>query len=354
MGHVDHGKTSLLDYIRKSNITSLEYGNITQHIGIYNVKIINNKIITLIDTPGHESFLSIRRRSIKISDIVLIVISIDKGIMKQTLESINHAKNENLPIIFIFSKIDKIKNFKKNINDIKNNLIKLNINFNDNNKYLYQKISIKTGYGIDKLLKKINFISKKINLLTNINTLNCYGIVIESFLDKKKGYLVKILVKKGILKLGNYIISGIFYGKIKNIINDNNNNINEVYPSFSAIIIGFNGAPYSGSKFIIINDKNIIKNIYNKRKLLIGNKEKEIINKLNKNKKKEKILNIILKADVDSTISVLLDEINKFDNINIINKSIGNINESDIKLAIIFNSIIIGFNVKINLNKKKK
>ncbi|WGH27200.1 MAG: translation initiation factor IF-2 N-terminal domain-containing protein [Candidatus Shikimatogenerans bostrichidophilus] len=350
MGHVNHGKTSLLDYIRKSNLISLEYGNITQHMGIYNVKLNNNKTITLIDTPGHESFLSIRRRGIKISDIVLIVISVDKGIMNQTIESINHAKNDNLPIIFIFSKIDKVKNIKFNIDKIKNNLKKLNINLNiKNDKYLYQKISIKTGYGIEKLINKINILSKKLNLLTNINTLNCYGIIIESYLDKKKGYLVKILVQKGILRVGDYIISNFYYGKIKNIFNDYNIKIKKVYPSYPAIIIGFNGPPFSGSKFIVLkkNYKNYIKNIINNNKLLINKKKK-------KKKNNNKIINIILKADVDSSISVILDEINKFDNINIVNQSIGNINQSDINLATIFNCIIIGFNIKININKKKK
>ncbi|WGH26175.1 MAG: GTP-binding protein [Candidatus Shikimatogenerans bostrichidophilus] len=351
MGHVDHGKTSLLDYIRKSNLTKKEFGNITQHIGIYNVKIKNKKNITFIDTPGHESFISIRRISIKISNIVLIIISSDKGIKNQTIESINHAKNENIPIIFVFTKIDK-KN--TNIDLIKKQLLNINISINKSKgEYLYQKVSIKNGYGIDNLIKKIFNISKKLNLKTNLNTLNCSGIIIDSFLDKKKGYIVKLLVKKGILKKGLYIMSGIYYGKIKNIFNDNNKNIDKVYPSYPCSIIGLNGSPFTGNKFETINNKKKIKKIIIKRKLLI-NKNKIVNNNnffLYTKKKKKK--NFIIKGDVDSSICVISDEINKFKNINIIKKSIGNITESDINLSNTFNSIIIGFNVKILVNKKK-
>ncbi|MDH3003760.1 MAG: translation initiation factor IF-2 N-terminal domain-containing protein [Candidatus Shikimatogenerans sp. JK-2022] len=349
LGHVNHGKTSLLDYIRKSNLTKLEYGNITQHIGIYNVKIDNKRSITFIDTPGHESFLSIRSRSIKISDIVLIIISVDKGIMEQTIESINNIKNYNLLTIFVFTKIDKINNFNLNINNIINDLKKFNIDFEKNENFFWVKVSVKKGYGINSLLKKIFFLSKNINLLTNINSKNCYGIIIESYLDKKKGFLVKILVQNGILKLGDSLISYIYYCKIKNIINENNKSINKVTPFIPVIIIGFNGAPLPGSKFIVINNKNInLKKLCIERIKLLNN------NNINFIKKNKYNINVIIKTDVDSSLIVLLDEINKLGFINIIYKSIGDINKSDYNLSIAFNSLIIGFNVKINFKKNNK
>ncbi|WGH25541.1 MAG: translation initiation factor IF-2 N-terminal domain-containing protein [Candidatus Shikimatogenerans bostrichidophilus] len=268
MGHVDHGKTSLLDYIRKTNTIIKEVGEITQHIAVYNVKITKNKSITFLDTPGHESFVSMRYRGLKITDIAIIVISSESGVMKQTIECINNAKSENIPIIFAFSKIDKINS---NINKIKEQLSNLNIIVEDwGGKYLCQKISVKNGYGIDKLLNKILKKSEELNLKININKL-CSGTIIESSLDKNKGYVSKILVQNGILKLGNYIISGIFYGKIKSIYNDNNKKIKKVYPSYPALVIGFNGAPDSGEKFYVFNNEKKIK----KKILEIKKKKKE-------------------------------------------------------------------------------
>ncbi|WGH24897.1 MAG: translation initiation factor IF-2 [Candidatus Shikimatogenerans bostrichidophilus] len=353
MGHVNHGKTSLLDYIRKTNISSKEYGKITQHIYIFNIKINERKSITFIDTPGHESFISLRNRGIKITDIVIIVISSNSGIMKQTLECINNARSLNLPIIFVFTKIDKKD---ANVHKIKEELSNINILVKDwGGEYLTQEVSIKNGYGINKLIEKIFKLSKKINLITNLN-LNCTGTIIESSLDKNRGYIVKILVEKGILKLGNYIISGIYYGKIKKIFDNNKNDLNSVYPSIPANVIGFNGAPLSGDKFDIINNEKEVKLISNKRKILIK-EEKSIY--IKKNIKKKNTINIIIKCDVNGSIDVIIDEINKLSienniNINIIKKAVGNITNTDILLSNISNSIIIGFNVKININKKNK
>ncbi|BDT61610.1 MAG: hypothetical protein RDO_1380 [Flavobacteriales endosymbiont of Rhyzopertha dominica] len=374
MGHVDHGKTSFLDYIRKSNIIYKEYGNITQHIGIYNVNIkIKNKNnnITFIDTPGHESFLFIRRVSVKLSDIALIIISCESGVMKQTIESIEHARSENLSIIFAFNKIDKfednIKEYKEKINNIKKDLSKINILVKDwGGKYLYEKISVKTGYGINELINKILKLVDNKKLLTNLNEI-CSGRIIESYLDKNKGNLVKILVIKGILKKGDYILSGIYYGKIKIILNERNKIINKVYPSYPAIIIGINGLPISGEKFYVINNKKYIKKIINKKKELIKEINLKIKNKINNNdnlirNNKKKNINIILKVDVDNSLLAIKEEINKINNknnlirINIIKESVGNITQEDILLSETFNYIILGFNIKKNIKiyKNKK
>ncbi|WOX79190.1 translation initiation factor IF-2 N-terminal domain-containing protein [Candidatus Shikimatogenerans bostrichidophilus] len=349
MGHVNHGKTSFLDYIRKSNINIIEEGNITQHIGIYNVNL--KPSITFIDTPGHESFLSIRRISIKLSDIALIIISSENGVMEQTIEAINNAKSDNLPIIFGISKIDK----NNNINKIKEQLSNINILVDDwGGEYLYQKISVKTGYGINEIIKKILNLTKKKKLFTNINKL-CTGKIIYSYINKNKGYIVRILVLEGILKRGYYIISGIYYGKIKEIIDENNININVVYPGLSVNIVGFNGVPYTGDDFKVLKNEIEIKQIVIDRKNIIKEQEIKIKKKLyKKNKNKKKKINIILKVDVENSLLAIIEEINKLNiDINIIKKKVGNIKYSDYLLANTFNCIIIGFNVKNIINKKK-
>ncbi|WGH24713.1 MAG: translation initiation factor IF-2 [Candidatus Shikimatogenerans bostrichidophilus] len=351
VGHVNHGKTSLLEFIRNINMRYKEYGNITQHIDIFNVKLKNKHSITFIDTPGHESFITLRNRALKISDIVLIIISSNSGIMEQTLECINNARSLRLPIIFVFSKIDK-KN--SNINKIKEELSNINILVKDwGGEYITQEVSVKNGYGIDLLIEKILKVAKTINLYTDLNV-PCKGTIIESSLDKNKGFIVKILIEKGILKLGDHIISGIYYGNIKKIYNDKKN-YKKVYPSIPVNVIGFNGAPLSGDSFNILDDEKKMKLISNQRLLLI-NKDK--IKYISKNINNKNILNIILKCDVNGSVDVISDQINKLsiDNdisINIIKKSVGNITSSDILLANISKSIIIGFNIKININKKK-
>ncbi|MDH3004867.1 MAG: translation initiation factor IF-2 [Candidatus Shikimatogenerans sp. JK-2022] len=358
MGHVDHGKTSLLDYIRKSNIVKEEVGKITQKLSIDNIKINKKKSITFIDTPGHEYFVSMRYRGIEITDIALIVISSESGIMEQTIECINNVKSENIPIIFVFTKIDK-KN--SNVNKIKEQLSNLNILVEDwGGNYLCQEVSIKTGFGIEKLIKKIFTISKKLKLLANINKLSS-GTIIESYLDKKKGYIVKLLVQEGILKVGDYIISGIYYGKIKNIYNQKKIKINNILPSYPALVIGFNGPPYSGEKYNILKNKKEIKKISKKRKEIKREQDFQIkyFNKKNK-KKRKKEFNFIINGDNYGSIDVIIEQIEKFFlynksfEFNIIKKSVGNINESDILLANTLNAIIIGYNVKILENKKKK
>ncbi|WGH25079.1 MAG: translation initiation factor IF-2 [Candidatus Shikimatogenerans bostrichidophilus] len=353
-GHVDHGKTSLIDYIRKTNTTSKEYGNITQRMSIYNVEIKKDKRMLLIDTPGHYSFVSMRYWGLKLTDIAIIIISSESGIMEQTLESINNVKSENIPIIFVFSKIDKKDS---NVNKIKEQLSNLNILVEDwGGVYLSQEVSVKTGYGINELLDKIFIISKKLKLKTSINTLSS-GTIIEATLDKREGYIVKLLVKKGILKIGDYIISGIYYGKIKKIYNDNNKKFNKIYPYYPVYVVGFNGAPNIGEKFEILN-KEKIKEISTKKKILIREYNIKIKNLLKKrHEEKKNVFNVIIKGDVNGSIDVISDELHNLSSkelfINIINKSVGNITESDISLANISNSIIIGFNVKIIINKKK-
>ena len=360
MGHVDHGKTSLIDYIRKSNLTAKEAGKITQHIGAYNINI-KNKNLTLLDTPGHEAFSSMRSRGVRITDIAIIVIDSTSKIMPQTKEAINHSKLAGVSMIFAINKID-LANSKPE--KIREELANTNILVEEwGGKYQSQNISTKTGEGIEELLDKIMLEAEILNLKANPKKLG-KGIVIEATLDKGRGYITNILIQEGSIKCGDYIVAGSNYGKIKSILDENGKNIKKTHLSQSVIILGLNGAPAAGDVFKIYKDekegkKIAIKRYQIKREQTIRSQRhltlEEIGRRITIGDFKE--IKIIIKGDVDGSIEALSDALQKLssDNIsvNIINKSVGQIIESDVLLATVSKSIIIGFNVKPSLNVKK-
>ncbi len=357
MGHVNHGKTSLIDRIKSSNIQKYEIGNITQNINAYNIKTKFGKL-TLLDTPGHYSFTDMRKKSINISDLIILLISIDDGIMPQTKEIIKYANKKQVPIIIALNKIDKI-NYLENINIIKKNIILNNIISNKLfKKNIFINISTKENIGINKLIKYIFIKSKLINLKTIYNGM-ASGIILDSNINKNIGPIAKILIKKGTLKTGNIILCGETYGKIKCIFNDNKKIINKAKPSMAVEITGLHNIPKIGKKFIVINNNKQAKKIsqikykINKEKKLEKIKNKNIKNILSK-KNNNKNLNIILKTNLLSYIKTLKKSIKKISNsIKIIYSNIGNINENDLIYAKTTNSIIVAFNVQKNNSIKK-
>jgi len=360
MGHVDHGKTTLLDYIRKTNVIKRESGGITQHIGAYNVELKKGKSITFIDTPGHEAFSSMRYRGTKITDIIIIVIDADDEVMPQTKEAINHAKAASLPMIFAFNKIDKPT---AQPDKIRKQLANMNILVEEwGGKYQAQEISAKTGVGIEQLLEKVWLEAEILGLMANHNK-NAIGTVIEATLDKGKGYITNVLVQEGTLKIGDYVSSGTFHGKVKAIYDESNNLIHQAKPSKPVSILGLNGAPSAGAKFKVFFDEKGAKKISLKRQQLQREQSfitkktltlDEIGRRIALNNFKE--INIILKGDVDGTVEVLTDAIQNIStekvSINIIHKGVGPISESDVLLADASNAIIIGFNVSFTLNAR--
>jgi translation initiation factor IF-2 len=265
MGHVDHGKTTLLDYIRNTNVIAVEAGGITQHIGAYSVEFEKNKNITFLDTPGHEAFIAMRARGVKITDIVVIIIAVDDAVKNQTKEAISHAINARLPIIFAFNKVDK-KNIKTDI--IREQLANMNILVEEwGGKYQSQEISAKTGFGIKKLLEKIWIESELLELKANPNKL-ATGIVLESTLDKGLGYMTTVIVLSGTLNIGDYILAGIYHGKSKVLLDERGNRIKQGKPSQPLSLLGLNGAPSCGEKFKVFFDKKEAKQISLKRNQL--------------------------------------------------------------------------------------
>ncbi len=354
MGHVNHGKTSLIDYIKSSKIVDQEKGNITQYINAY---YINNKFgkITLLDTPGHSVFTNMRNRGMNITDIILLIISIDDGIMPQTLEIIKHIKKYNIPTIIGLSKIDKI-NYHNNIDVIKKKISKYNIIPKEwGGKNIFVEFSVKSSKGIKKIFKAINKESKNINLNTNINKY-ASGFIIESSLNKNKGIITNILIKDGKLNIGDIILSGNIFGKIKSICNDNHKKINYGLPSMPVEILGLSKIPIPGEKFIVVKNKKIIKKIVNLKNKKIISKKKIYTNKTENIFQKKKKINILIKTDVYGSLDTILKLINKNfkKKINIISAKIGEINENDIILSKTTQSIIISFNTKINNLIKKK
>lgn len=363
MGHVDHGKTSLLDYIRKTNVIKRESGGITQHIGAYKVELKKGKSITFIDTPGHEAFTSMRYRGTKITDIIIIVIDADDDVMPQTKEAISHANAASLPMIFALNKIDKPT---AQPDKIRKQLANMNILVEEwGGKYQAQEISAKTGAGVEQLLEKVWLEAELLGpkgLMANTKK-TAIGTVIDSTLDKEKGYLTNILVQEGILKIGDYVSSGIYHGKVKAIYDDLNNLIIQAGPAMPVSFLGLDGAPSAGDKFKVFFDEKGAKKIALKRKQL--QREQNFITKkhLTLNEIGRRIaltnfneMNIILKGDVDGSVEALTDSIQNISteevSINIIHKGIGQISESDVLLANASNAIIIGFNVKITINAR--
>jgi translation initiation factor IF-2 len=360
MGHVNHGKTSLLDYIRKTNIIEKESGGITQHIGAYNVEYKKGKSITFIDTPGHEAFSSMRFRGTKITDIIIIVIDADDNVMPQTKEAISNAKASSLPMIFALNKIDKPT---AEPNKIRKQLANMNIILEEwGGKYQCQEISAKTGAGVEQLLEKIWLEAEVLGLMANPNK-PASGTVIESTLKKGKGYVTNILVQEGTIKIGDYVSSGSFYGKVKAIYDEFNKLLHKAGPSKPVSILGINGVSSAGEKFKVFLDEKSAKKIALKKKLLQREQDiktkkhltlDEIGRRIALNNFKE--INIILKVDVDGSVEALTDAIQNISteevSINIIHKGVGHISESDVLLASASNAIIIGFNVSSTINAR--
>ncbi len=354
MGHVDHGKTSLLDYIRKANVIAGEAGGITQHIGAYNVKLPDGQRITFLDTPGHEAFTAMRARGAKMTDVAIIIIAADDCIMPQTVEAINHAQAAGVPMIFAINKIDKPG---ANPDKIREQLSNMNILVEDwGGKYQCQEISAKKGINVDLLLEKVLLEAEMLELKANPNR-RASGAVIESSLDKGRGYLATILVQNGTMKVGDVMLSGCYTGRVKAMFNERGQKVDEAGPSTPVSVLGLNGAPTAGETFNIMTDEKEAKDIANKREQLIriqGIKTQkhmtleEIGRRIAIGNFKE--LNVIVKGDVDGSIEALSDSIIKLSTeevrVNVIHKAVGAISESDILLAAASDAIIIGFQVR--------
>lgn len=354
MGHVDHGKTSLLDYIRKANVIAGEAGGITQHIGAYNVVLGNGRKITFLDTPGHEAFTAMRARGAQLTDLAIIIIAADDAVMPQTVEAINHAQAAGVPMVFAINKIDKPGAHAAKIYE---QLSQMNILTEAwGGKFQCQEISAKSGLNIDKLLEKVLLETDMMDLKANPKKLGV-GAVIESSLDKGRGYMATILVQEGTVKKGDMMLCGSYFGRIKAMLNERGQMIEEAGPSTPVSILGLNGAPSAGEKFNIMTDEKEVKSIANRREQLIriqGIKTQkhmtleEIGRRIAIGNFKE--LNIIVKGDVDGSVEALSDSLIKLSteeiHVNVIHKAVGAISESDIMLATASDAIIIGFQVR--------
>ena len=354
MGHVDHGKTSLLDHIRNANVIAGEAGGITQHIGAYHVELPDGQKITFLDTPGHEAFTAMRARGAKMTDVAIIIVAADDCIMPQTVEAINHAQAAGVPMVFAINKIDKPG---ANPEKIREQLSQMNILVEDwGGKYQCQEISAKKGIDVDLLLEKVLLESEMLDLKANPNK-RAAGAVIESSLDKGRGYLATILVQNGTLRVGDVMLSGCYTGKVKAMFNERGQKVDEAGPSTPVSVLGLNGAPTAGETFVVMADEKEAKDIANKREQLIriqGIKTQkhmtleEIGRRIAIGNFKE--LNVIVKGDVDGSVEALSDSIIKLSTeevrVNVIHKAVGAISESDILLAAASDAIIIGFQVR--------
>jgi translation initiation factor IF-2 len=354
MGHVDHGKTSLLDYIRKTNVIAGEAGGITQHIGAYNVKMSNGKHITFLDTPGHEAFTAMRARGAKITDIAIIIIAADDDIMPQTKEAINHAVAANVPMVFAINKCDKPA---ANPEKIKEQLAAMNYLVEDwGGKYQSQDISAKQGIGVDELMEKVLLEAELLDLKANPNR-KATGSVIESSLDKGRGYVATVLVQNGTLKQGDVVLAGTHYGRVKAMFNERGQRIQQALPAEPALILGLNGAPTAGDTFHVMETEQEAREITNKREQLRREQGLRTQKMLTLDEVGRRIalgsfqeLNIIVKGDVDGSIEALSDSLIKLSTekiqVNVIHKAVGQISESDVSLAAASDAIIIGFQVR--------
>ncbi len=354
MGHVDHGKTSLLDYIRSANVIAGEAGGITQHIGAYNVELESGRRITFLDTPGHEAFTAMRARGAKVTDLAIIIVAADDAIMPQTVEAINHAQAAGVPMVFAINKMDKPG---ANAEKIREQLSLMNILVEDwGGKYQCQEISAKNGTNIDLLLEKVLLETDMLELKANPNK-RAKGSIIESSLDKGRGYLATILVETGTLKVGDFMLTGSHTGKVKAMYNERGQKVNEAGPSSPVSVLGLNGAPTAGETFNIMANEKEAKDLANKREQLIRIQGlrtqkhitlEEIGRRIAVGNFQE--LNIIIKGDVDGSIEALSDSLIKLSteeiHVNVIHKAVGAISESDVLLAVASNAIIIGFQVR--------
>ncbi len=361
MGHVDHGKTSLLDYIRKANVIAGEAGGITQHIGAYNVKLPNGRRITFLDTPGHEAFTAMRARGAKMTDLAIIIIAADDAIMPQTVEAISHAQAAGVPMVFAINKIDKPG---ANPDKIREQLSNMNILVEDwGGKYQCQEISAKKGTNVDLLLDKVLLEADMLDLKANPNR-RATGAVIESSLDKGRGYLATVLVQNGTMHVGDVMLSGCYTGRVKAMFNERGQKVDEAGPSTPVSVLGLNGAPTAGETFNIMADEREAKEIANKREQLIriqGIKTQkhmtleEIGRRIAIGNFKE--LNVIVKGDVDGSVEALSDSLIKLSTeevrVNVIHKAVGAISESDVLLAAASDAVIIGFQVRPSSGARK-
>ena len=365
MGHVDHGKTSLLDYIRTTKVASGEAGGITQHIGAYNVEIKEGpnagKSVTFLDTPGHEAFTAMRARGAKVTDVVIIVISADDSVMPQTREAINHAQNANVPIVFALNKIDKAG---ANPDKIREDLSKENILVESwGGKYQEQEVSAKSGIGIDELLDKVLLESELLELKANPDR-KANGTVIEASLDKGRGYVSTILVEAGTLKVGDIILAGQYFGRVRAMVDDLGERIQSAGPSMPVQILGLPGAPQAGDKFNVMDSDREAREIANKREQIIREqsiraKRHITLDEIGRRKAigSFKELNVIVKGDVDGSVEALSDSLLKLATeevqVKIIHKGVGQISESDVLLASAADAIILGFQVRPSANARK-
>jgi translation initiation factor IF-2 len=361
MGHVDHGKTKLLDYIRNTNVVAGEAGGITQHIGAYSVKHESGRQITFLDTPGHEAFTAMRARGAQLTDVSIIVIAADDGIKPQTIEAINHAQAANVPMVFAINKIDKAG---ANPEKIREELSQMNILVEEwGGKFQSQEIAAKPGTNVNLLLDKVMLEADMLDLKANPNR-EASGVVIESSLDKGRGYIINLLVKNGTLHVGDVVLAGSFYGKVKAMFNERNVRLKEGGPATPLQILGLNGAPQAGDKFNVLKTEQEAKEIATKRTQILREQGlrtqkhitlEEIGRRLAIGNFKE--LNIIVKGDVDGSIEALSDSLIKLSNeeiqVNVIHKAVGQISESDIMLAAASNAVIIGFQVRPSVSARK-
>jgi len=361
MGHVDHGKTKLLDYIRRTNVIAGEAGGITQHIGAYSVLLDDGRQITFLDTPGHEAFTAMRARGAQITDIAIIVVAADDGVMPQTIEAINHASAAGVPIVFAINKIDKST---ANPDKIKEALANMNYLVEDwGGKYQSQEISAKSGINIELLLDKVLLEAELLDLKANPEK-PAIGTVIESSLDKGRGFTATVLVKAGTLKISDIILAGTCYGRVKAMYNERGNKINKAGPSVPALILGLNGAPQAGDKFNVMDSDREAKDIATRRSQLQREQGLRTQKHITLDEIGRRIaignfqeLNIIVKGDVDGSVEALSDSLIKLSKpqiqLNIIHKAVGQISESDILLAAASNAIIVGFQVRPSLSARR-
>ena len=361
MGHVDHGKTSLMDYIRNTNVIAGESGGITQHIGAYEVTLESGKRISFLDTPGHEAFTAMRARGAKVTDIVVVVVAADDRVMPQTKEAISHAQAAGVPIIFAINKIDRPT---ADVEKIKGELAEMNLLVEDwGGKYQSQDISAKVGTGVPEILEKIILEAEMLDLKANPNR-NAQGTVIEASLDKGKGYLSTILVQKGTLNVGDYVLAGSFSGKVKALLNERGETRNDAGPSTPVVLLGLDGAPTAGDEFHVMESEQEAKKIASRRAQLLREQSVRTQKHLTLDEIGRRIalgdfqeINVIIKGDVDGSIEALSDTLQQLSTeeikVNIIQKAVGQITESDVMLAAASDAIIIGFQVRPSLQARK-
>ena len=361
MGHVDHGKTSLLDHIRNTNVIAGEAGGITQHIGAYNVKLKDGRQITFLDTPGHEAFTAMRARGAQVTDIAIIIVAADDSVMPTTKEAIAHAQAANVPMVFAINKIDKPG---ANPDKIREDLANMNLLVEEwGGKYQCQEISAKKGIGVDELLEKVLLEAEMLDLKANPNR-KATGSIIESSLDKGRGYVSTVLVSNGTLKVGDVVIAGTAWGKVKAMFNERNQRIEKAGPAEPAIILGLNGAPTAGDSFHVMESEQEARDIANKRIQLQREQSLRTTTKLGLDELSHRIalgefheLNIIVKGDTDGSIEALSDSFIKLSTekvqVNVINKAVGQISENDVMLASASEAIIIGFQVRPSADARR-